>query len=621
MADDNATYGNAGDNRQSTFGRSLMNYVSNNLPYGKSSGVLDNIAELNPNYKDFLKVGDRKEQLLTQHAISTAKPGGDNSGVGQVALDKNYHAFMYANVDFDKSKRLRDYRVMAQFAEVADALDEICDDCIVTNRNGEVVRLELDPQQGYDINISNQIHDEFRKFIKHYEINEKGWEYFRSLLVDGEIFFEHVIHKQYKDAGILGIISVPSELVDPIYDNVQNLLIKGFLLRKPQLDQNQKDGQGGAAPQPDVNKKQFIPFEKNQVTYINSGIWNETKSLRLPFIEHARRAYRQLSLIEDAIIIYRLVRAPERLVFNVDVGTMPPPKAEAYLKKLMSNYWSRKTYDSSQGKGVQAFNPQSMLDSFWFAKRQGSEGTQVTSLPGGQNLGELDDLKYFRQKLYRALKVPVARLDPEAQATSDGSTILREELKFARFIIRLQQQFAQGLKQAFVTHLKLRKLWDDYEIKENHFILEFNAPENFNELRNQQLHELKWNNYSTAIGNPLVSDTYAKKHMLKWSDSEIKVNRDMLRKDKALAWELAQIEAQGPNWREQFMQGEEGEAASGADMAGGAPPMGGGIGPAPGGGGDIPPDFGPAPAGDAPAPEGGEPPAGPAPVGGETALP
>ena len=152
-------------------------------------------------------------------------------------------------------------------------------------------------------------------------------------------------------------------------------------------------------------------------------------------------------------------------------------------------------------------------------------------------------------------------------------------------------------------------------------MLEFNAPENFNELRNQQLHELKWNNYSTAIGNPLISDTYAKKHMLKWSDGEIKVNRDMLRKDKALAWELAQIEAQGPNWREQFMQGQEGDAASGADMAGGAPPMGGDIGPAPGGGGDIPPDFGPAPAGDAPAPEGGEPPAGPAPVGGETALP
>ena len=118
---------------------------------------------------------------------------------------------------------------------------------------------------------------------------------------------------------------------------------------------------------------------KNQITYVNSGVWNEDKTMRIPFIENARRSYRQLSLIEDAIIIYRLVRAPERLVFNVDVGNMAPPKAEAYIKKLMQNYWGRKTYDSAQGKTVQAFNPQSMLDSFWFAKRAGSEGTDVRS--------------------------------------------------------------------------------------------------------------------------------------------------------------------------------------------------------------------------------------------------
>ena len=182
--------------------------------------------------------------------------------------------------------------------------------------------------------------------------------------------------------------------------------------------------------------------------------------------------------------------------------------------------------------------------------------------------------------------------------------------------MRLQSQFAHGLKEAFITHMKLRELWDKYELRDNHIDVVFNAPENFNELRNQQIHELKWNNYGTAIGNLTISDTWAKKHMLKWSDTEIKINRDMLRKDKALAWELAQIEAQGPNWREQFMQQGEGDMASGADMAGGAPPMGGmdmGAGP--------PPDFGPAPEGEALPPEGGDPAGAPAPVGGETALP
>jgi hypothetical protein len=254
-----------------------------------------------------------------------------------------------------------------------------------------------------------------------------------------------------------------------------------------------------------------------------------------------------------------------------------------------------------------------MLDSFWFAKRQGSEGTQVTSLPGGQNLGELEDLKYFKTKLYRALKVPVQRLDPEAQADVQGATILREELKFARFIIRLQQNFAAGLKDAFITHLKLREMWDEYELKETMFEMAFNPPKNFHELRNQQIAELKWGNYGTAIANPLISDTYAKKHQLKMGDEEILANREMLRKDAALKWELAQIEAQGPNWREAYdAQQGMGEPAMGGDMGGGMPPpMGGDM------GGGMPPDFGAAP-----PPEGGaEPAAGPEAVGGATALP
>jgi hypothetical protein len=602
---------------QSGFGRSLMTYVSSKLPYSAPFEIINNIQKINPRYKDFFDAGSNKEELLVRHSVSTHKSEESKHPMASVALDKNYHAFMYANVDYDKAKRLRDYRVMAQFAEVSDALDEICDDAIVEDDDGRVLKVKF-PNTKFNINIENQLRDEFRKFIKHYEFDMRGWEYFRSLLVDGEVFFEHIIHKDHKKAGILGVIQIPSDLVDPIYDNVQNQLIKGFILRKPVMEQrDSKSGSPQMQSADPATKPQFIPFDKNQVTYLNSGIWNETKSLRLPFIETARRSYRQLSLIEDAILIYRLVRAPERLVFNVDVGNMAPPKAEAYIKKLMQNYWGRKTYDSSQGKSVQAFSPQSMLDSFWFAKRQGSEGTDVRSLQGGQNLGELADLLYFRQKLYKALKVPVARLDSEAQHDAQGSTILREELKFARFIMRLQSRIAEGLKSSFMTHLKLREIWDEYELKETDIKIEFNAPRNFHELRNQQLRELKWNNYATATQNPMVADTYAKKHMLEMTDQEILVNRELLRKDAALQWELGQIAASGPNWREALeAAAEPPEAGMPGEFGGGGAPMG-----SPGEGG-LPPEFGPAPEGGAPAgeaPEGA--PAEPAPVGGETALP
>ena len=560
--------------RESTFGRSLMANIQSKLPYIGRPSYANDIDALNPKYKHFFQAGTKKTEMLQKHAISTVQPEEDAPLAG-FSMDKKYLEYMYANIDVDKEKRIRDYRVMAAYAEVADALDEICDECIVDDDNGEIINLKFKDEEKFSNTQRDELVKEFEKFQQHFELREKGWEYFRHVLVDGEIFFEHILHEEYVDAGILGVMNVPTELMDPVYDNVQNMIVKGFILRKPVF--NPQTGS--------LEKYEFIPLDKNQMTYVNSGIWNEDKSLRIPFLENARRAYRQLSLMEDAIIIYRLVRAPERLVFNVDVGNMSPPKAEGYLRKLIQQYWSRKTFDSAQANKVQTFNPQSMLDSYWFAKRAGSDGTSVTNLEGGKQLGELDDLLYFMKKLYKALKVPTNRLDPESQA-SDPGTILREELKFARFIIRLQQNFARGLKDGFVTHLKLKELWEEYDMKEGDLRLIFNEPRNYQQLRTQQIFELTSNNYTAMAQNPEISAILCQKKYLEWTDKEIKANREFLRKDKELAWELAQIEAGGPNWREAFEQQAAGEVPGG-DMGGGAPPpMGGG---APMG---APPDFG-----------------------------
>jgi hypothetical protein len=573
----------------STFGRQLMSYVQSKLPYTSNNNTIENVDELNPKYKHFFKTGTRRTELIQKHAISTVKAGEDVP-MGGFNIDKKYLDYMYANIDVDKGKRIRDYRTMGAYAEVADALDEICDECVVEDDNGQIIKIEYDDARDLSSNEKDSINHEFDKFIEQFELEEKGWEHFRNILVDGEIFFEHVIHEDYKDAGILGIMNVPTELMDPVYDNIQNTIVKGFILKKPVLNPQT----GG------LDKYEFIPLDKNQMTYINSGIWNQDKSLRLPFVENCRRAYRQLLLMEDAIIIYRLVRAPERLVFNVDVGNMPPPKAEAYLRKLIQNYWSRKTHDaSSSGDGnTQTFNPQSMLDSFWFAKRQGSEGTQVSNLEGGANLGELDDLLYFMKKLYKSLKVPVNRLNPES-TVEDPSQVLREELKFARFVIRLQQNFASGLKDGFITHLRMRGTWSDLDLKEKDFRFVFNPPRNYHELRQQQIFELQYNNFSQMTQNEGVSNIFAQKKYLKWSDSEVKANREFLRKDKELAWELAQIESGGPNWREQ-LEAQAADPAAGGDAPGAAPmDTGGGLGaPPPAFGG--PAETGMEPAADAP---------------------
>jgi hypothetical protein len=580
-------------NGSSSFRQELMNYISSKLPYG---GVdVSKMAEnLNPKYKYFEDTGMKRSEVLSRHSVSQ-NFDYNSENVGQISTDKRYSEIMYANIQKDKLARVRDYRIMSAFSEVANALDEICDEIInIDSHTSSCLKIKYK-----NINLSDfqkqTLEKEFYKYTNYFDFEHKGWSYFRQLLVEGEVYWEHIIHKDYVDEGILGIVQVPTELIDPVFSNVQNVMVKGYLYRKPKFDLNNPLKQVGV---------DFVPMDKNQITYVHSDVWNESKTMRLPFLENARRAYRQLSMIEDSIVIYRLARATERLVFNVDVGNMPAPKAEAYLRKLITNYWSTKTYDPDQGGIVQKFKPQSILDNFWFAKRAGSEGTSVTQLAGAANLGELTDLMYFVKKLYQSLKVPTTRLDPQ-DAFRDGADMLREELKFARFIIRLQQIFAGGLKNGFITHLQLKGMWKEYELKEESIQVEFNVPTNFYELRESQKLELKVQNFGSLVSNESISPTFAQKRYLGWNDIDIKANREFLRKDKELRWELTQIENMGPNWKD--MLAAQAEAGGEAGGAGGPPPGGGGGGGmmgGMGGGAGAPPPGGAE--GEAPPPEGAE---------------
>jgi len=564
-------YSSANDRGATTFGRTLQKFISERLPYNNYS-VVDVLSQLNPKFNLFQDTGSRRTEAIAKHSISSST-GINETSIGAIASDNSLSTYLYANIQADKAARIRDYRMMAAFSEVADALDEICDEVVNVDDEGRIVKLRF-----HDTDISDvqkeEIQKEFYRYVNLFELENRGWEYFRHLMVDAEIYFEHIIHKDYPDEGILGVVSIPPELIDPVFGNVQNLLVKGYVLRKPVFDKTNPTK---------VVDYQIVPLDKNQVTYINSGIWNENKTVRLPFLENARRAYRQLSLIEDSIVIYRLVRAPEKLVFNVDVGNMSPAKAEGYMRRLMQQYWSRKTFDVGQDATVQKFNPQSMLDSFWFAKRTGQEGTNVTQLQGGQNLGELNDLMYFLKKLYRSLKVPSNRLNPE-DTYKDGTEILREELKFSKFIIRQQQRFAEGLKNGFITNLKLKKMWSEYGLKENHFDLAFNVPTNFYEMRELQKMEMRTKSFNDITGNESISKMYMQKKVLGWTDRMVLANREFLRKDAELKWELDQISGAGPDWRKQF----EGGPRAKAPQAGGE---------------ETPPEFGPSPGGPTPTPE------------------
>lgn len=568
-------------NRQPDNGRSFISSILSKLPYVQDTIELDNV---NSKYELFDRLSKRRDLRLMQQSVITGpdlNQSTDYSNPNSFVSENAYHKYIYAKIDVDKTRRIAEYRRMAAYAEVGDCLDEICDEFINKDENGRVIKINFSSFSKLEGKQRSELEKEFYKFINIYDLESKGWSYCRQLLVGGELFFENIVHNEKKDLGVIGVLEIPTELINPIYDNVQNSVIQNFVFQKPISltdNKNEKTPQriNNTSPS-NALQQQIITFQGNQVTYINSGIWNEDMTIRIPFIENCRRAYKQLSLIEDSIVIYRLVRAPERLKFKIDVGNMPPAKAEAYVRQLMQSYWNKKTYDGSGTMGqkgaANTYDPQSMLDSFWFTKRAGEQGSDVEMLQGGQNLGELKDLMYFVNKLYKSLKVPLTRLNPE-DSYKDGAEILREELRFAKFIVRLQMQFAEGLKNAFITHLKIRNWWKEYKLHESYFDLEFNVPSNFFAIRKNQEFELKFKLFSDLTQNESISKTFAQRHYLGYNDSRISENMEWLRKDAALKWEIDQIAQTGPNWREHI---EAAENAAKETEAGGSMGGGGGI--------------------------------------------
>jgi hypothetical protein len=565
-------------------GRGFISSLLSKLPY---ADIVQEVDDNNPKYELFHRLTKNREMKIMKQSVITG-PHLNNEWNDRLASgfdsDKGYHQYIYAKLDTDKARRLSEYRRMAAFAEVSDCLDEICDDFINKDDNGNVITLQWNNFSKLEPEEKAEIEKEFYKFIKIYELEKNGWSYCRNWLTEGEIFWENVVHSEKKDLGIVGALRIPGELINPVYDNIQNTVIENFLFQKP-IDISNNNANQYPPSMKNTNpvnslQQQILTLEGKQVTYVHSNIWNEDFTIRVPFIENCRRAYKQVSLLEDSIVIYRLVRAPERLKFKIDVGNMPPAKAEAVMKQMMQAYRSRKTFDGSStnpGAG-NIYEPLSMLDDFWFAKRAGETGSDVELMQGGGNISEIADLIYFVKKLYKSLKVPETRINPE-QSFSDGAQILREELRFAKFILRIQHHFAQGFKQSFVTHLKLRNWWKDYNIHESYFDLEFTPPSSYFAVRQQQLFELKYNNFNNMSQNDSMSKTYCQRHYLGLSDEKISENMEWKRKDEALKWELAQIQQFGPNWREHMeAMSEAGEQLSGgAEIGDGSSGLGGGL--------------------------------------------
>ena len=589
-----------GYKNSSLFNRSTYGFASkimNRLPWGIQ--LTDNIAELNPKFDQFAQLMPSRRDRLSRMSVYEGPNTNRNEEMfGTLLSDPRFQAFMYANVDLDKSKRIAEYYNMASFPTVSDCLDEIADELLFKAEDNSYVRLTLPSVK--DKLVKQEIEKEWEHFVDIFDFKEKGWARFRRFLIEGELYFENIVSETRKDLGIVGIIEIPTQLISPIYENVQNDKIANFILRRPVIDQKTQE----------IDHEDMIVMEKNQITYISSGMTNNDGTIILPYIENARRAYKQLSMMEDSLVIYRMTRSPEKLLFKINTGNMSPPNAEAYLAKLMRQFWSRRAYDPHSGRTTNIYDPQSATDSFWFPIRDGaSQQTEVTNLTTAAKFGELDDLLYFQRQLYRSMHVPTQRLNPEYQP-KDGAEATSEEIRFGKYIKRIQNRFAQGMKQSFITHLKLRGFWESFNLHYYDLNVEFNISSIFEETKRQQFLDLCYNNFNQMSQNEGISNTWAQKKYLHLTDAEIKANIEWRKADATLAWEIQNLQQNGPGWKKQFQKEQNMEAdlmnqiagegtpeagGSPMDMAGGGMPEIGAVGgaeSAPPAEGETPPQLG-----------------------------
>ena len=411
----------------------------------------------------------------------------DDEGVGNV-INAGGHYGQYIDMDGGQAKSENDqiikYRDAAMHPEVDAAIEDIVNEAIVTTTaEGPVAIILEDIDQ--PASIKNKIRDEFYKIVEMLNMNFQGSDIFRKWYVDGRIYYHKIIDTSNPKGGITEL-----RCIDP-------LKIKKVREVKKQKDQiSGQDLVKGAKEYYIFQNKnmnttnQGLKITKDSIAYCTSGLFSSDHKRVVSYLHKSLKTLNQLKMMEDSLVIYRLSRAPERRIFYIDVGNLPKGKAEEYLKNIMSKYRNKLVYNATTGEIKDHAKQMSMLEDFWLPRREGGRGTEITTLPGGENLGQIDDIVYFQKKLYRSLNVPINRLEQEAQfSLGRASEITRDELKFQKFIDRLRKRFSMLYMDILKTQLVLKGIVTEEEFHEMEtFIrIDFMKDTHFAELKESEL--------------------------------------------------------------------------------------------------------------------------------------
>ena len=425
-----------------------------------------------------------------------------------------------AKNDIDLIKR---YREIAQHPECDMAIEDIINETIVSDERDASVSVSLDKLAVSDA-IKAKVRDEFDEVLRLLNFDEKGHDIFRRWYVDGRIYFHKVIDPKSPRKGLTEI-----RYIDP------------RKIKKVREVAKKRDNKGKGVEVMETTAEWFVYNEKgissansnaglkiasDSITYVTSGVIDQTKNMVMGHLHKAIKPTNQLRMIEDAVVIYRIVRAPERRIFYVDVGNLPKVKAEAYLRDVMARYRNKLVYDAATGEIRDDRKHMSMLEDFWLPRREGAKGTEVSTLSGGQNLGEISDVEYFQKKLYQSLNVPMSRLDSDNGFNMGrAAEITRDELKFTKFVARLRKRFTGVFNDILKTQLVLKGIItiEDWSKIKEHIQYTFLKDGYFAELKNAEILRERLSlaqEVSPYVGK-YYSVEYVRKHILQQTDEDI----------------------------------------------------------------------------------------------------
>ena len=419
--------------------------------------------------------------------------------------------FFSQYVNLDKAAKndwdlIRKYRTTAEAPECDQAIEDVINEAVTADETDISVKINLD---GVDLStsIKTKVAEEFKEILRLLNWKNKGHDVFRRWYIDGRIYYHKMVDEKAPRKGITELRYIDPKFIKKVRviekgdkssrngNGMSGEVYSGPLVKRVQEffifnEAGVYPGLTGIGSNITQNPTQGLKVAPDTIAYVTSGVYNPTTQQVYGLLQKAIRPTNQLRMMEDALVIYRISRAPERRIFYIDVGNLPKPKAEAYLKDIMSRYRNKVVYDGSTGEVKDDRNQMSMLEDFWLPRREGGRGTEITTLQGGQNLGQMEDVTYFKEKLYRSLNIPVSRLLTDSGFNMGrASEITRDEIKFTKFIQRLRKRFCGLFQDLVMTQCTLKGIMtiEEWDVHKESIIYDFNDDNHFFELKDAEI--------------------------------------------------------------------------------------------------------------------------------------